>query len=125
MNVFTFCAAALFCVCGIAILRSVKSEIVPYAVTGAGIVLSVVAFSQLTAIKELISQIEATGNVSVFVPIVKALTVALLCQFTAEACRDFGESSIASKVEFGGKVVIIYLSIPLIKEVLSSATQML
>jgi hypothetical protein len=40
-------------------------------------------------------------------------------------CRDFGETAIAQKVEFGGKVVIIGLSVPIIKEVLSSAEQML
>ena len=65
------------------------------------------------------------GKVDIFSPITKALLIALLCQLTSEICRDFGENSIASKVELGGKIAIIYLSIPLVKEVLKSAGQIL
>lgn len=125
MNVFTYCAAALFCVCGISILRSVKSDFAPYATAGAGIVLLGVAIKELEALKELISYVSAYGGESIFSPITKALIIALLCQITAEICRDFGENGIASKVELGGKVAIIYLSVPLIKEVLKSAGQIL
>ncbi len=125
MNIFTYCAAALLCVCGISVLKSIKSELTPYAAAGAGIILLSVAVAELTGLKDFIDQISSFGNASLFTPIIKALFVALLCQFTAEICRDFGENSIASKVELGGKTVIIYLSIPLIKEVLSSAGQML
>ncbi len=125
MNIFTYCAAALFCVCGISVLKSVKSEIAPYAAAASGIILAGVALTDLTRIKEFTDYISSYGNASVFSPIIKALLVSLLCQFTAEICRDFGENSVASKVELGGKAVIIYLSIPLIKEVLKSAGQML
>ena len=81
------------------------------------------AVKELTALKELIEYVNGYGNV--FEPLAKALFVALLCQLTAEICRDFGENGIASKVELGGKLSIIYLSVPLIKEVLESAKQML
>jgi len=125
MNIFTYCAAAVFCVCGISILRSVKSEFAPYAATGAGIILLGTAIKELTVLKEFIQYINSYGKVDIFSPITKALLIALLCQLTAEICRDFGENSIASKVELGGKIAIIYLSIPLVKEVLKSAGQIL
>jgi stage III sporulation protein AD len=125
MNIFTYCAAALFCVCGISILKSAKSEITPYASAGAGIILLGYAISELKVMRELIDHLNAYGGGNVFAPLAKALIIAMLCQITAEICRDFGETSIASKVELGGKVAIIYLSIPLIKEVLKSADQML
>ncbi len=125
MNIFTYCAAAIFCVCGISLLRSAKSEITPYAVAAAGIILAGTAISELSHLKELTDYISSYGNTAVFEPIIKALIVSMLCQFTAEICRDFGENSVASKVELGGKAVIIYLSIPLIKEVLKNAGQML
>ncbi len=125
MNIFTYCAAAVFCVCGISILRSVKSEFAPYAATGAGIILLGTAIKELSVLKEFIQYINSYGKVDIFSPITKALLIALLCQLTAEICRDFGENSIASKVELGGKIAIIYLSIPLVKEVLKSAGQIL
>ncbi len=46
--------------------------------------------------------------------IVKIIGVAYLCQFGAELCRDAGESSIAGKIELGGKVMILALSMPVI-----------
>ncbi len=125
MNIFTYCAAAIFCVCGISLLRSTKSEIAPYAAMGAGIILLGTAIKELTVLKELIQYINSYGKINIFSPITKALLIALLCQLTAEICRDFGENSIASKVELGGKIAIIYLSVPLIKEVLNSAGQIL
>lgn len=45
---------------------------------------------------------------------IKIIGVAYLCQFGAELCRDAGESSIASKIELGGKVMILALSMPVI-----------
>ncbi len=125
MNIFTYCAAALFCVCGISLLKSVKSEFAPYAAAGAGIILLGVAIKELSALKELIQYINQYGGSNIFSPITKALIIALLCQITSEICRDFGENGIASKVELGGKIAIIYLSVPLIKEVLKSAGQIL
>ena len=125
MNIFTYCAAALFCVCGISILKSVKSEFAPYAAAGAGIILLATALKNLSALNELIIYINSFNVADIFTPIIKALIIALLCQITSEICRDFGETSIAAKVELGGKIAIIYLSVPLIKEVLKSAGQIL
>ena len=125
MNIFTYCAAALFCVCGISLLKSTKSEFAPYAAAGAGIILLGSALSNLSMLKELIAFIDSYGSTQIFAPITKALIIALLCQITSEICRDFGEAGIASKVELGGKIAIIYLSVPLIKEVLKSAGQIL
>lgn len=50
--------------------------------------------------------------------IVKIIGVAYLCQFGAELCRDAGECSIASKIELGGKVMILALSMPVISSFL-------
>lgn len=125
MNVFTYCAAALLCVCGVSVLRSIKSDLAPYAAAGAGLILLLTAVKELKYFKSITDYINAYGGKTVFEPICKALIIALLCQLTAEICRDFGENGIASKVEFGGKIAIIYLSVPLIKEVLSTAETML
>ena len=47
--------------------------------------------------------------------LVKVLGIALVTQFTADMCRDSGNSAMASKVEFAGKVIITAASIPVIK----------
>ena len=42
-------------------------------------------------------------------------------QFSAELCRDAGESAIASKLELVGKAEIILLCLPLLRELIGLA----
>ncbi len=50
--------------------------------------------------------------------ILKMIGVAYLCQFTAELCRDAGEVSVAGKIELGGKLLILSLSMPIVTQFL-------
>lgn len=49
-----------------------------------------------------------------FKMILKVIGIAYLCQFGAELCKDAGESAVASKIELGGKVMILAVSMPVI-----------
>ncbi len=65
------------------------------------------------------SMAEQAGIESKYLAIViKIIGVAYLCQFAAELCRDAGEGSIASKIELGGKVMILTLSMPIMEHLL-------
>ena len=46
--------------------------------------------------------------------VLKVIGIAYVAQFGAELCRDSGESALASKIEFGGKVMIVTLSMPVL-----------
>ncbi len=46
--------------------------------------------------------------------VMKVIGIAYVVQFGAELCRDAGESAIASKIEFGGKVMIVAMSVPVL-----------
>ncbi len=50
--------------------------------------------------------------------IIKMIGIAYLCEFSAELCRDAGESSMAGKIELGGKVLILSLSVPIVYQLL-------
>ncbi|MBE5780587.1 MAG: hypothetical protein E7328_02015 [Clostridiales bacterium] len=50
--------------------------------------------------------------------------VAYLSEFGASACKDAGESAIASKIELGGKIAIFSLCVPIIGEIISVLHQM-
>ncbi len=51
--------------------------------------------------------------------VLKITGVAYLCQFGADICRDSGEGAIAGKIELGGKVIIMTLSMPIVYSLLS------
>ena len=51
----------------------------------------------------------------------KAVGVAYITDFVADACRDAGMTSVASKAELVGKTAIFTLSVPLMMSVLETA----
>ena len=55
----------------------------------------------------------------------KALGIALITQICASVCRDGGEAGLASWVEMAGKIEILLLSFPLIRNILAAAGELL
>ncbi len=52
--------------------------------------------------------------------VLKIICVSYICEIAVELCKDAGINSIASKIELGGKVLIMVLSLPIIEEVLKT-----
>ena len=50
--------------------------------------------------------------------ILKVIGVAYICEFVSSVCKDAGESAVASKVEAGGKIIIVYLALPILTSLL-------
>jgi stage III sporulation protein AD len=126
MSLITLCAWALVAVCALAIIKNFKSELFPVAVAACGVVLLTGVLKIAEPLFDFFYELEKESAASGFIPLLmKALGSALICQFTAEICRDCGENSVASKVEFAGKTVITVMSVPLIRELLSSAKEMI
>ena len=50
--------------------------------------------------------------------ILKITGIAFLTEFAVSICKDSGETAIASKIDLGGKVIIIGMSIPIISALL-------
>ena len=57
--------------------------------------------------------------------IMKILAIAYLASFAAEICKDAGASTIGSKVEFAGKIMILSLAIHILMAVLDSILKIL
>ena len=55
----------------------------------------------------------------------KILAIAYLASFASEICKDAGASTIGSKVEFAGKIMILSLAIPILMAVLDSILKIL
>lgn len=50
--------------------------------------------------------------------LMKALAVCYITQLASDCCRDGGETAIAGKVEFGGKIAILLISVPLFERLI-------
>lgn len=48
----------------------------------------------------------------------KALGIAYISMFSSQICRDFGQNSIADKIELGGKVIILLNAMTVVNELI-------
>ena len=82
---------------------------------------------QLAGIIKLLSDFSNKASInSQFLGILLKITgIALLTEFAVSICKDAGESAIANKVDMGGKVIIISMSIPIIASLLETVVKIL
>lgn len=72
-------------------------------------------------VRELSDTLGNTEKIGVACEVLlKALGISILTHVTATVCRDSGEGSIAYYVELGGKIEILLLSLPLIREMIDT-----
>ncbi len=85
-----------------------------------GILLFYMVLPQLTAIIETVKNMAAQVDtpMSAIVIILKIVGVAYIAEFGAQLCADAGQGAIASKIEMGGKVLIMAMSIPIVFSVM-------
>ena len=61
---------------------------------------------------------KASINNKFVIVLLKITGIAILTEFAVSICKDSGESAIASKIDLGGKIIIISISIPIITALL-------
>ena len=66
-----------------------------------------------------------TSSMEYLSVLIKAIGVCYLTQFSADSCRDAGESSLAGKVELAGKIAILISALPLLDSVISLAVNLI
>ena len=104
----------------IIILKQYKPEFAIYASIIAGTIILFMIMDKLSAIVNILESLaNKTGEGSGFVGILLKITgIAILTEFAVSVCKDSGETAIASKIDLGGKIIIISISIPIITALL-------
>lgn len=104
----------------IVILKQYKPEFSMYVSILAGAVIIFMSISKITSIVKLLTNLsqKAGINAEYLTILLKITGIAILTEFAVSICKDSGESAIASKIDFGGKVIVISMSIPIISALL-------
>ena len=104
----------------IIILKQYRPEFAIYISIIAGILILIMSIQKMEGIITLIQLISKKAGVNgEFLSILLKITgIAIISEFAISICKDSGESAIASKVEMGSKVIIIWMSIPIISSLL-------
>lgn len=111
----------------IIILKQYKPEFAVYVSILAGIFILILSLSHISGIVNLLKDISNRANInSQFLGIILKITgIAILTEFAVSICQDSGESSIANKIDIGGKVIIITISLPIISSLLETMLKIL
>ena len=116
-------AAAL---CAVVVKKNVAELGMVLALCAGAIILSC-SLGALEGVKELMDTLADTVGLSpaVLAPVVKTVGIAVLTRVSAELCRDAKEGGIAAFVETAGAAAALFVSLPLLKTVLSMVTGLL
>ena len=124
MNILKICGVALISAVAVGILKIYKSELAVTVGITAGAVILGAALSMMIPVAEYAEEIsDAAGFSEYFAVVMKALGIALIADTASSVCRESGQPSLASKVEFAAKVTILALSFPIIKQICAAAVE--
>ena len=121
---------ALIGICGViisSVVKGYKPEFAIYIIIATVMVIFIMIIYKLSYVFEFLGDIynQISYGRNFFPIILKVLAVAYIADFTAQICKDAGESAIAGKVELVGKVMIFYLAMPVMVAVLELINRML
>ena len=120
MDIVKIIGVGLIALIIIVVIRQYKPEFTMYVSIIAGVIILFLVLDKVTGIITLLTNLsKKTGINSEYLSILLKITgIAILTEFAVSICKDAGETAIASKVDLGGKVIIISISIPIISALL-------
>jgi stage III sporulation protein AD len=120
MEVFQIVAIGLVATIFIIILKQYKPEYGILVSIITGIIIFILIIEKLHFVVQVLENLASRANINYtyFTTIIKIIGVAYIIEFGSQISRDAGEESIASKIELGGKVIIMVMSIPIMISVM-------
>ena len=94
------------------------------AVVAAAVLFFTASLDGVSRLFTFVKEQEQLWGQGEYTVLMKALGIGVVCQFTAELCRDAGETVLASRVEFFAKIEILLLSVPLLQKLLAFAGEL-
>jgi stage III sporulation protein AD len=122
MEIVKVVAFAFIALMIVMLFKDKREDIAVEISVAAGILIFLFMITKVTSVLQFLQQLAVKANIDVIylTTVFKILGIAYLASFCGEICKDAGQSSIASKVEFAGKILILVLAIPILMAVLQS-----
>lgn len=127
MDIVKIIGIGLIALAVIIILRQYKPEYALYVSIAASILILTIVFQKMFSVIELLNNLSSRTaiNTTFIALLVKITGIAILTEFAVSICKDCGESAIASKMDIGGKIMIVTVSIPVISSLLETVVKVL
>ena len=104
------------------VLRNHKPEIAMFLGIIVGIIIFAALLGKIGAVLDVLRDLSDRANLSMVYlgTILKIVGIAYIADFGAQICRDAGEGTVASKIEFAAKIMVLVLAVPIVVAVLNS-----
>ncbi|MBQ7325162.1 MAG: hypothetical protein IJW98_05425 [Clostridia bacterium] len=125
MSFIAVCGLVLAVMLFLLLIRQFRPELAPPLNLCLTLFLTLSAIAAMIPLLTYLKELEI-GKFEVYLPyLMKSMGISLLSTTAADLCRDSGEGSIANKLELLGKCEIVLLSLPLLKELLTLAQELM
>ena len=120
MEIFRLIGVGVITAITALIVKQIKPEVSIIITIAGGILMILMLVESLTGIFDVFnSLIEKTGlSNGLFSIVLKIIGVGYISEFSANLCYDAGASSIADKILFGGKIIILALAVPIVSNII-------
>ena len=114
--IFKIISIALIGVVVVLLLRTAKPEFALFATIATGVVIVIILLSTLQNVILSFDEIVKKSGVDdgIFTAVLKIIGIGYLTEYSASIANDAGCGSIASKLQFGGKLTIFAMSISIV-----------
>ncbi len=127
MEIVQIVAISIIAVVLIVLIRQHRPEIALQLSIVTGLIIFVMVIVKLVSVLEELQRLAGRIDIdTVYIStIFKIVGIAYIAEFGAQVCNDAGESSIASKIELAGKIIILVLTIPILMALMELIIQIM
>lgn len=120
------CGISVLCVAVILVIRELKGSLAWGIKVGGIILVAGMIVADAGGFLDRASAFLGESRISEYTSVMlKALGVSFLVKICSDICRESGEGSIAFGVESAGKLCVLYMCLPFIKDVIKYAEEFL
>ncbi len=127
MDIIKIIGVGLISLIIIIIVKQYKPEFTLYISLLAGAIILLFVIDKIEGIINLLVSIsnKTSINNEFLKLLIKITGIAFLTEFAVSISKDTGETAIANKIDMGGKVIIVSMSIPIISSLLETVVEIL
>lgn len=121
MEIIQIIGLALVATILVVLLREDRPEIALQMSIVLGVIVFLRVLDEIAFVVNILQEIAQKANIDTIYmsTILKILGISYIAEFGAQICKDAGSTSTAAKIEFASKIMILFLSLPILMAVLN------
>jgi len=121
MDIFQIVATGVLCTVLVVTIKKQSPDIALIITIASSILIFMMVLPMLSEVVGALSRVGGMmdGGMQYVALALRVIGVAYMAQLGAAVCADAGESAIATKIDLGGRVIIMVLAMPVVLDILA------